>query len=177
MQRAFVARAGGGGARRAARGGIGWAIDLVRRGSGSGVGFARHGLTLSRPFHDRRVVELALAIPPDLYVRDGRDRHLARTALWNVYPAEFQRRGRANDDPFPDFQAAIDRVRPALLADLDRMQRSEALAGMIAFPRLRELLSTAQPGAHRSGWEQNTHSALNAYCVARYVEWFRRDNC
>lgn len=176
VQPDFIMRSGDFAPRDAARGGIAWAIDLVRRGSGSATGFARHGLTLSRPFHDRRVVELALAIPPNLYVRNGRDRYLARTALWNVYPAEFQRRGRANDDPFPDFQMAIERARPVLLADLDRMQRSESLTAMIDFARLRGLLTAVRPGDHRSGWEQETHSALNAYCVARYVEWFRREN-
>ena len=175
VQPDFIARANGL-APRGAGGGIAWAIDLIRRGSGSAIGFARHGLTLSRPFHDRRVVELALAIPPDLYVRNGCDRYLARTALGDVYPAEFQRRGRANDDPFPDFQLAVERARPALLADLDRMQQSGSLTAMIDFAKLRSLLAAVQPGDHRSGWEQETHSALNAYCVARYVEWFRRDN-
>ncbi|MFN4095689.1 MAG: asparagine synthetase B family protein [Sphingomonas sp.] len=176
VQQSFVARMGSAPPDRAGRDGLFWAIDLVRRGSGSATGFARHGLTLSRPFHDRRVVELALAIPSDLYVRNGRDRYLARTALWNVYPAEFQRRGRANDDPFPDFQLAVDRARPALLADLDRMERSGSLAAMIDFSRLRSLLATPPAGGHRSGWEQESHAALNAYCIARYVEWFRRDN-
>jgi len=172
----FIAQAGSAAPTRDERGGLLWAIDLVRRGSGSASGFARHGLTLSRPFHDRRVVELALAIPPDLHVRNGHSRHLARIALRNVYPDEFQFRGRANDDPFPDFQSAIDRARPALLADLDRMQQSPSLTQMIDFPRLRTLLAAMPSGAHRSGWEQDTHTALNTYCVARYVEWFRRDN-
>lgn len=176
VQRSFIETAGSSPLEREGRGGLFWAIDLVRRGSGSTSSYARHGLTLSRPFHDRRVVELALAIPPDLYVRDGRDRYLARTALSNIYPAEFQRRGRANDDPFPDFQSAIDRARPALIADLDRMQQSPTLTAMIDFPRLRTLLAARPPGAHQSGWEQDTHAALNTYCVARYVEWYRRDN-
>lgn len=176
VQRSFVETTGGEPTDRGGRGGLCWAIDLVRRGSGGASGFARHGLTLSRPFHDRRVVELALAIPPDLHVRDGHSRHLARTALQDVYPAEFQHRGRANDDPFPDFQGAIDRARPALLADLDRMQKSPSLTVMIDFSRLRTLLAAMPPRAHRSGWEQDTHTALNTYCVARFVEWFRRDN-
>lgn len=177
VQRDFIAQAGSAAPTRDERGGLLWAIDLVRRGSGSASGFARHGLTLSRPFHDRRVVELALAIPPDLHVRNGHNRHLARTALQDVYPAEFQRRGRANDDAFPDFQAAIERIKPTLINDLERLQGSAALSAMIDFGRLRAMLMAPQRGKHRSGWEQETHAALNAYCVARYVEWFRRENC
>jgi hypothetical protein len=29
---------------------------------------------------------------------------------------------------------------------------------------------------HNSGWEQETQLALHAFVLARYVEWFRRDN-
>ncbi|MCA1199567.1 hypothetical protein K9B35_16485 [Sphingomonas sp. R647] len=177
VQSGFIARSGSVAPTRDSRGGLLWAIDLVRRGSGSASGFARHGLTLSRPFHDRRVVELALAIPPDLQVRDGHTRHLARTALRDLYPAEFQIRGRANDDPFPDFQAAIDRIKPTLINDLERLQGSASLSAMIDFDRLRAMLTASGRGEHRSGWEQETHAAMNAYCVARYVEWFRRENC
>ncbi|WP_439571479.1 asparagine synthetase B family protein [Sphingomonas sp.] len=177
VQQGFVARASSISPSGDSRGGLSWAIELIRRGSGSGASFARHGLTLSRPFHDRRVVELALAIPPELYVRDGHNRHLARTALRDVYPAEFQMRGRANDDPFPDFQVAIDRVKPMLINDLDRLQGSESLSAIIDFGRLRAMLTATGCGAHRSGWEQETHAAMNTYCVARYVEWFRRENC
>ncbi len=51
---------------------------------------ARHGLELTRPFHDKRVVELALAVPQDLYVKNGRNRYLACAALKDIYPREFQ---------------------------------------------------------------------------------------
>lgn len=37
---------------------------------------AGHGLHFTRPFHDKRVVELGLAIPEDLYIKAGRPRAL-----------------------------------------------------------------------------------------------------
>jgi asparagine synthase (glutamine-hydrolysing) len=77
---------------------------------------ARHGLELTRPFHDKRVVELAQAIPQDLYVKNGRNRHLARVALKDVYPAEYQSRWRRNDDEIPDFQRMAKAIEPQLLA-------------------------------------------------------------
>ena len=46
---------------------------------------ARH-MDLTRPFHDRRVVEFALAVPENLYVRDGYNRYLARAAMKDLYP-------------------------------------------------------------------------------------------
>jgi asparagine synthase (glutamine-hydrolysing) len=60
--------------------------DVLRRQQpGHAIGgallAAAHGLEFTQPFHDKRVVELALAIPEKLHVRNGRDRNLARAAL------------------------------------------------------------------------------------------------
>src|SRR5450755_2653909 len=38
------------------------------------------GLEFTQPFRDKRVVELALAIPEDLWIKSGRERYLARQA-------------------------------------------------------------------------------------------------
>ncbi len=137
---------------------------------------ARHGLALTRPFHDKRVVELALAIPQELYVKNGRNRYLACAALKDVYPREFQTRWRKNDDQIPDFQRMAKSIEPQLLADMARMERSEKLASLVDFAKIRRLLAARGPDDHNSGWEQETQLALHGYQVARYIEWFRRDN-
>jgi asparagine synthase (glutamine-hydrolysing) len=137
---------------------------------------ARHGLELTRPFHDKRVVELALAIPQELYVKNGRNRYLACAALKDVYPREFQTRWRKNDDEIPDFQRMAKSIEPQLLADIARMEKSEKLAGYVDFAKIRRLLASRGPDDHNSGWEQETQLALHGYLVARYIEWFRRDN-
>ena len=143
---------------------------------GIAVQAARHGLELTRPFHDKRVVELALAIPQELYVKNGRNRYLACAALEDVYPREFQTRWRKNDDEVPDFQRMAKSIEPQLLADIARMEKSDKLAGYVDFPKIRRLLAARGPEAHNSGWEQETQLALQGYLVARYVEWFRREN-
>jgi asparagine synthase (glutamine-hydrolysing) len=137
---------------------------------------ARHGLELTRPFHDKRVVELALAIPQELYVKNGRNRYLACVALADVYPREFQTRWRRNDDEIPDFQRMAKSIEPQLLADIARMEKSDKLASLIDFAKIRRLLAARGIDDHNSGWEQETQLALHGYLVARYVEWFRRDN-
>ncbi|MGH6616295.1 asparagine synthase-related protein [Sphingomonas sp.] len=151
-------------------------IDQVRSGGGAGAAAAYHGLTLTRPFHDKRVVELALAIPEDLYLKNGRSRYLACRALAEVYPREFQDRWRRNDDEIPDFQRMVSSLAPQLHAEFDRMERSESLSRMIDFPRLRTLLDARGPDDHNSGWERETQAALGGYMMARFVEWFRREN-
>ena len=143
---------------------------------GMAVEAARHGLELTRPFHDKRVVELALAVPQDLYVKNGRNRYLACTALKDVYPREFQTRWRKNDDEIPDFQRMAKSIEPQLLAEIARMEQSEKLGGYIDFAKIRRLLAARGPDDHNSGWEQETQLALRGYLVARFIEWFRRDN-
>ena len=102
---------------------------------GAAIPAAHHGLEFTRPFHDKRVVELALAIPDSLYFKDGRERHLAKLALADIYPAEFQSRDTYNDDRTPDFLAMVRRIEPQLLAEIERMERSPALAASSISPR------------------------------------------
>ncbi|PKP91873.1 MAG: hypothetical protein CVT77_10715 [Alphaproteobacteria bacterium HGW-Alphaproteobacteria-16] len=103
VQHSFIESAGSAPPDREGRAGLFWAIDLVRRGSGSTTGFARQGLTLSRPFHDRRVVELALAIPPDLCPQRSRPVSRAdRTP--KCIPPSFSGAGAPMMIPFPIFR-------------------------------------------------------------------------
>lgn len=138
--------------------------------------FARHGLVLSRPFHDKRVMELALAIPEDLYLKNGRSRYLACRALADLYPPEYQTRNRKNDDEIPDFQRIISSIKPQLLADIDRLEQREQLKAMIDFAKVRALLDVRGPDDHNSGWEQETQLAMEGYMAARLIDAFRRRN-
>ncbi len=154
------------------------ALQGVMAGAAPGISLqaARHGLELTRPFHDKRVVELALAIPQDMYVKNGRNRYLACAALEEVYPREFQTRWRKNDDEIPDFQRMAKSIEPQLLAEIARMERSGNLARYVDFAKIRRLLAARGADDHNSGWEQETQLALHGFVVARYLEWFRRDN-
>lgn len=154
------------------------ALRRVMSGAAPGIALqaARHGLELARPFHDKRVVELALAVPMELYVKDGRNRYLACAALKDVYPREFQTRWRKNDDEIPDFQRMAKSIEPQLLAEIARMEKSDKLSSYIDFAKIRRLLAARGPDDHNSGWEQETQLALHGFTVARYIEWFRRDN-
>jgi asparagine synthase (glutamine-hydrolysing) len=137
---------------------------------------ALHGLQLTRPFHDKRVVALALAIPQNLYVKNGRNRHLACAALKDVYPAEFQTRWRKNDDQIPDFQRTVKALEPRLLAEIARMEQSESLTRYVDFAKIRAGLAARGAEDHNSGWEQETQLALSAFTTARYLEWTMRRN-
>jgi asparagine synthase (glutamine-hydrolysing) len=140
------------------------------------VAASAHGIKFTQPYHDKRVVELALAIPPDLYMRGGRERHLARTALKDLYPPEFQQRRPVNDDWTPDFLAMVKRVEPKILAEIDRMERAGKLSEFFDFPRMRRMLTKRSLHRHLSGHEYDTGQAVSAFLLGRYIEWFRGDN-
>jgi asparagine synthase (glutamine-hydrolysing) len=137
---------------------------------------AWHGLEFTQPFHDKRVVEFGLAIPEDLYMKDGKERWLARTALAGLYPPEFQERMPGNDDLGPDFLAMAKRAEPRVLAEIDRMEKAGKLAAHFDFPQMRKMLSRRRLEDHNSGNEYDTRQAQLAFLYARYIEWFRGDN-
>lgn len=135
------------------------------------------GLELTRPYHDKRLVEFALAIPDEMHVKNGVDRYLARTALCDLLPGAYQQRPSSNDVLIPDFAAAFDRLRPDLLREIGRLEQSSgAAAKVFDFARMRALAGFRR-NAFRRGPETVPHmTALHAYIYARYIEWFGGDN-
>jgi asparagine synthase (glutamine-hydrolysing) len=143
---------------------------------GYSVPAAAHGLEFTQPFHDKRVVEFGLAIPEELYVKNGKTRYLARAALLDLYPSEYQNRPPGNDDMEPDFLIMAKRAEPRVLAEIDRMEKGGKLARHFDFPRMRAMLTRRTVEQHASGNEYDTRQAMLAFLAARYIEWFRGDN-
>jgi asparagine synthase (glutamine-hydrolysing) len=144
--------------------------------TGVSLAAAACGLEFTQPFHDKRVVELGLAIPEELYVKNGRTRHLARAALKDLYPPEYQDRPPGNDDLAPDFLMMAKRIEPRVLAEIDRMEKAGRLSRYFDFARMRAMLTRRTVEQHASGNEYDTHQAMGAFLAARYIEWFRGDN-
>ena len=143
---------------------------------GFAVPAARHGLEFTQPFHDKRVIEFGLAIPVDLYVKDGKTRYLARAALKDLYPPVYQHRPPGNDDMNPDFLTMAKRVEPRVIAEIERMENAGYLSRYFDFPKMRAMLTRRSLDQHASGNETDTLQAHLAFIAARYIEWFRGDN-
>jgi asparagine synthase (glutamine-hydrolysing) len=149
---------------------------FVRRMSRDSGDVMSHGLQRVQPFFDKRVVELALAVPADLHVKNGRNRYLACRALKDLFPPEFQTRSRKNDDQIPDFQRIVKSVERQLLAELERMEACEAMGRYFDFAKIRKLLAARGPDDHASGGERETHMAIGAFVAARFIHRFRGYN-
>jgi asparagine synthase (glutamine-hydrolysing) len=66
----------------------------------------RHGVELRQPYRDRRLVEFALAIPADQLYRDGRFKHVLRTAMAGLLPEPIRQRS-ASTSLFPLYRRGI----------------------------------------------------------------------
>jgi asparagine synthase (glutamine-hydrolysing) len=136
---------------------------------------ASRQMELTRPFHDRRVVEFGLAVPEDLYVRDGWNRYLARTAMKDLYPPEFATRWRRNDDQAPDFHRCVKELEGVIGLQLDRLASDDVVSSYVDIERIRKFLAEREINDHNSGWEQETQLAVLGLLMARFVEWFKDD--
>ena len=67
----------------------------------------------------------------------------------------------------------IERVRPRVLTEIERMQKEGRLSRYYDFDRMRAML-TGRPGKAPS--QQAVWVAVRSFLHASYIEWFQRDN-
>lgn len=137
---------------------------------------AQHGLDFTRPFHDVRVVEFALAIPEHLQFREGRERWLARTALADCLPPSLIARKPGNTPERPGQEAMFAEAVPAALAMLESEGADSPALRYVDIGKICAQIYAARSRA--GGWREPmaTVGAVNALVVARFVNWFDRRN-
>jgi asparagine synthase (glutamine-hydrolysing) len=135
---------------------------------------AAHGLQFTRPFHDKRIVELGLAIPEDLQFRNGLERYLARTALCDLLPGRLLARKPGNDAEEPDMFRMARTAAPAALADTRALDRDGRLSRYVDFDKLEAMISTADEAKRPD--HRRLAIANTVISVARFIAWFDRTN-
>jgi asparagine synthase (glutamine-hydrolysing) len=129
---------------------------------------ARWNLTVSRPTMDKRVIEFALAVPVNLRVRNGYNRYLARTALADILPKEFQTRGWQQDLVMPDGAAMVAEALARMKTESAQLAKDEMLARYVDFSALQRALESAPP-TKLDLWPV---LMVRAFQAARYAAWF-----
>jgi asparagine synthase (glutamine-hydrolysing) len=135
---------------------------------------AAHGLEFTRPFHDKRVVELGLALPEAMQFGAGQDRYLARRALADILPATLLARRPGNDAEDPDFFRMATASAPVALAKARELDRDGRLSRYVNFERL-EAMITGNDAARRPDHQRLLVANLTI-TLARFVAWFDRAN-
>ncbi|WP_084250879.1 asparagine synthase-related protein [Sphingomonas pruni] len=153
-------------------------LEVCRRVSAGGAGGAlatTEHLDLTRPFHDKRIVELGCALPDRLVFRDGRERWLARTAFADILPQALICRPPGNDREQPDLIAMDIQAAPAMLAALEAVQHDSSVARYVDVPALAAMV--------RAGCSEDSSRdrirlsfAMNVLTAARFLAWFDRNN-
>ncbi|HTJ02200.1 MAG TPA: asparagine synthase-related protein, partial [Methylovirgula sp.] len=139
---------------------------------------ASHGLAFAFPLLDRRVVEFALSLPSELFVRDGYDRRPFRDAMVDVLPPKVRFRRRKN--PFyPSRWLDLAESRDDLLEKFAHFAGNETAHRLIDFNRLRQQIEDF-PAADRVHADMSAGNipagvetmvaALHALMLAAYVE-------
>ncbi len=135
---------------------------------------ATQGLELTRPFHDRRIVEFALAIPEALQFKDGLERHLARTVMGDRLPASLLTRGPGNDAEEPDLFRTASGGAMAALGEVQAMDRNGRLSRYVDFSKIDAMIRSLDET--RLGDHRRLIVATLAITTARFVAWFDGTN-
>ena len=152
------------------------AHEQGKAGNAMHMAASQQGLEYVQPFHDKRVVELGLAIPPTLIVRGGRNRYLARRALGDRYPPELRVRPDGNDLRTPDVIDLAKRAQGQVLAEIERMETEPRLRQFFDFGKMRNLVNEAIADPTASSSERHLRVGLRSFFMARFIEWVERDN-
>jgi asparagine synthase (glutamine-hydrolysing) len=143
---------------------------------------ARHGLAFAFPLLDRRVVELALSLPSELFLRGGFRRRPFRDAMADVLPARVRLR-HEKYLPFPSRMLELAESRSEFLARIGDYELNEPVRRMLDLKRLRRLVEDfPSPEDARKSMrnQQNPRAAgamiaaVQAFKTAEYIEQHSR---
>ena len=97
---------------------------------------ARHGLAFAFPLLDRRVIEFALSLPSELFLRDGFRRRAFRDAMADVLPPSVRLRHQKYA-PFPSRMIDLAESKDELLARIGAYEKNEGMRRLIDLAHLR----------------------------------------
>jgi asparagine synthase (glutamine-hydrolysing) len=130
------------------------------------------GVDQRSPTGDLRLVEFCLSLPEEQYRRNGKSRWLLRRAMAQRLPAA------TRDNPLRGLQAAdwFDRLlaaRPAIVAEMERLQASELARHVLDLPRLHDLIERlAQPAGRPEQVIVDYRIVLErGLMVGRFLRW------
>jgi asparagine synthase (glutamine-hydrolysing) len=105
---------------------------------------ARHGLSFAFPLLDRRVVEFALSLPSELFLRGGFRRRLFRDAMADVLPESVRLR-HLKYRPFPSQLLDIAEGKNELLTQIDAYAQHESVRRMLDLAFMRRQVEAFPP--------------------------------
>jgi asparagine synthase (glutamine-hydrolysing) len=143
-------------------------------GSGNHAIRKAFGIEVREPLATRRMVELCMRLPTDVYFHDGRPRALARDLLKGHVPDEVADQ-RSRGWQGANWRAGFEPAIPEMLAEVDLIERDDELSALFDAPRMRALL-LAWPKDNWTDWDQietYRHTLFRAIGAARFARFVR----
>lgn len=127
---------------------------------------ARHGVAFAFPLLDRRVVEFALSLPSELFVRGGFKRRPFRDAMVGVLPDKVRLR-HEKFMPFPGMLLDLADGKADFAAQIAQLEKNPAVSRVIDFARLRRHLEKfPTPERAREEMRNLQNPAATAFMVS-----------
>jgi asparagine synthase (glutamine-hydrolysing) len=155
-----------------------WLLKRQRFVSGyAGAVRAMHGLALSQPLGDRRLIEFCAGLPADQFLRDGVPRRLIRQVLADRAPASIADnpcKGEQN----PEWFHRLSQRREEIAGELDRLAASPLAARILDLPRLKALLDDWPADAEAAARRGPAYSGMlpRALHVGQFLRWVEGGN-
>jgi asparagine synthase (glutamine-hydrolysing) len=143
-------------------------------GSGNHAIRKAFGIEVREPLATRRMVELCMRLPTEIYFHDGRPRALARDLLKGRVPDEVADQ-RSRGWQGANWRAGFEPAIPEMLEEVDLIERHAELSAMFDAPRMRALL-LAWPAGNWTDWDQietYRHTLFRAIGAARFARFVR----
>ncbi len=100
---------------------------------------ARHGVAFTFPMLDRRVIEFALVLPSDLFIRGGWKRRPFRDAMSSVLPEQVLWRHQKYS-PFPCLALDLAEKRHFVIARVDELRQRARVAELFDLDAIADLI-------------------------------------
>jgi len=143
-------------------------------GSGNHAIRKTFGIEVREPLATRRMVELCMRLPTDVYFHDGQPRALARDLLKGRVPDEVADQ-RSRGWQGANWRAGFEPAIPQMLEEVDFIEQDLELSALFDAPRMRALL-LAWPKDNWTDWDQietYRHTLFRAIGAARFARFVR----
>lgn len=147
--------------------GADYEVHDVQQGFEQVYGLRRRDVLAYRP-----LIEFCLGLPTDQFVRDGEERWLAKRLAAGRIP-ETQRLNPRYGRHDVDWHARLGRRRSELLAEIERLSKSDEVSHLLDYPKMRQMLEDwpDETPLDPEDWMPREIAVPRALTTARFVHF------
>lgn len=146
---------------------------------GADAKLAQYGLDSRDPTVDRRIVEFCLALPDEIFLKDGIDRRLARLGLAHLIPVSV-RMDPARGLQDVDWHFRMHKQSTAIAQAIDQLTNDATVGSYLDLPAIRaqwqEFETIDVRHAPFAEWVRYQRGLMGAIELGLFIRWFEHGN-